>query len=47
MEHFINFVKQSPQYTNLVFIYGERLFIHRDGVFDVLAIELAWRAWNK
>lgn len=46
MDEFINFVKQTPQYTNLVFIYGERLFIRRNGVFEVPAIELAWLAYQ-
>lgn len=45
MDEFINFVKQTPQYTNLVFIYGERLFIRRNGVFEVPSIELAWQAY--
>ncbi len=47
MDDFLNFVKQTPQYTNLVFIHGERLFIRRNGVFEVPAIELTWLAWNK
>lgn len=47
MNNFIAFVKQTPQYTNLIFIHGERLFIRRNGVFEVPAIELAWLAWNK
>ncbi|NWK74154.1 hypothetical protein HYG93_07600 [Acinetobacter sp. SwsAc6] len=46
MNDFIAFVKQTPQYTNLVFIHGERLFIRRNGVFEVPAIELAWKAYQ-
>jgi len=47
VDEFIVWVKSSHQYTNLVFIHGERLFIRRNGVFEVPAVELAWLAWNK
>ncbi|ENU80017.1 hypothetical protein F975_01769 [Acinetobacter sp. ANC 3789] len=47
MEEFINWVQQSPCYTTLIFSHGERLFIHENGVFRVMAIQLAWEAWQK
>lgn len=46
MSDFINFIKLTPQDKNLVFIHGERLFIRRNGVFEVPAIELAWLAYQ-
>ncbi|WP_171405455.1 hypothetical protein [Acinetobacter chinensis] len=46
MDEFITWVRLQPQYKNLIFIHGERLFIRRDGMFEVPAIELAWQAWQ-
>ncbi len=47
MNDFINWVKQSPQYSTLAFIHGERLFIRENGVFKILAIQLAYEAYTK
>ena len=47
MDEFIVWVKQSSYYNTLVFIYGERLFIHENGVFRVLAVQLAWETYQK
>lgn len=34
-------VKQLPEYKTLIFSYGDRLFIKRDGEYEVLAVRLA------
>lgn len=47
MNDFINWVKLSPQYSTLIFIHGERLFIRENGVFKVLAIQLAYEAFQQ
>ena len=47
MNKFIEWVKQTDLYRELVFIYGERLFIVRDGVFAVSAIRLAYEAYQQ
>lgn len=45
MDEFKAWIETSSCYSTLIFIHGERLFIQHDGVFDVLAIELAWQVW--
>lgn len=47
MNKFIEWVKQTDLYKELEFIYGERLFIVRDGVFAVSAIRLAYEAYQQ
>lgn len=47
MDEFIKWVKQSPQYSTLAFIHGERLFIRENGVFKILAIQLAYEAFQQ
>ncbi|WP_394651158.1 hypothetical protein [uncultured Acinetobacter sp.] len=47
MDDFISWIKQSPQYSTFAFIHGERLFIRENGVFKVLAIQLAYEAFQQ
>lgn len=39
------FVAQSF-YNKLVFIHGERLFIRRDAEYQILTVEVAYRAYQ-
>lgn len=45
MDQFVNWVKRSKYYKNLIFIHGERLFIIRDGEFEIPAVQMAYEAW--
>lgn len=45
MDQFVNWVKCSKYYKNLIFIHGERLFIIRDGEFEIPAVQMAYEAW--
>lgn len=47
MNEFIEWLKTTPEYKTLIFQYGERLFIQRDGEFDCLPVRLAHRVWVK
>lgn len=47
MDEFIEWVKQTPHYKNLIFMHGDRLFIRENGVFKILAIQLAYECWTK
>lgn len=42
---FEEWVKASPEFNTLIFSYGDRLFIKRDGEYAVLAVRLAHRLW--
>lgn len=42
---FKKWIKASQEYQTLVFRHGERLFICRDGQYDILSIRLARRLW--
>lgn len=46
MNEFKSWLEQSPHYAKLVYIYGDRIFIARDGVFDNLTIQLAYEAFQ-
>lgn len=43
---FRKWIKASQEYQTLVFQHGERLFIRRDGQYDILSIRLARRLWT-
>ena len=45
MNDFQEWLKTTPEYKTLIFQYGERLFIQRDGEFDCLPVRLAHRVW--
>ncbi len=45
MDAFINWVKCSKYYKNLVFIHGERLFMICDDEFAIPAVQMAYEAW--
>lgn len=40
---FEEMIKTLPEYKTLIFQHGERLFIRRDGEYEILAIRLAYR----
>ncbi|HFG4550554.1 TPA: hypothetical protein ACGIL3_000421 [Acinetobacter baumannii] len=44
-EKFEAWIKAQPFYTKLIYIHGERLFIHDNGEYQVFAIEVAYQAW--
>ena len=44
---FQEWLKTTPEYQTLVFQHGERLFIQRDGEFEILTVRLAYRVWGK
>lgn len=41
--NFERIIKSLPEYQTLIFQHGERLFIKRDGEYEVLSIRLAYR----
>lgn len=43
--NFEDFVKSLPEYNTLVFQHGERLFMKRDGDYEILSIRLAHSAY--
>lgn len=43
MIDFEKLIQTLPEYKTLVFQHGERLFIKRDGEYEVLAVRLAYR----
>ena len=43
MSDFEKLIQTLPEYKTLVFQHGERLFIKRDGEYEVLAVRLAYR----
>ena len=45
MIDFKQWLQSTPEYKTLVFQHGERLFIRRDGEYDILTVRLAYRAW--
>ncbi|WP_257224114.1 hypothetical protein [Acinetobacter sp. YH16053] len=45
MNDFKEWLKTTPEYQTLVFQHGERLFIQRDGEFEILTVRLAYRVW--
>ena len=42
---FEQWFKQQPFYLNLRFIHGDQLFTSENGVFRVLAVQIAWATW--
>lgn len=44
---FKEWLKTTPEYRNLIFKHGERLFIRRNDEFDVLTVRLAHKAWQQ
>ena len=40
---FEQIIKSLPEFKTLIFQHGERLFIKRDGEYEVLSIRLAYR----
>ena len=44
---FVAWLKTTPEYKTLIFIHGERLFLRRHNGFDVLAVQLAYKAWQQ
>lgn len=45
MNDFKEWLKTTPEYQTLVFQHGERLFVQRDGEFEILTVRLAYRVW--
>lgn len=43
MSDFEKWLQTTPEYKTLVFQHGERLFIQREGEYQVLAVRLAHR----
>jgi hypothetical protein len=46
MTDFEKLIQTLPEYQTLVFQHGERLFIKRDGEYEVLAVRLAYNIWS-
>lgn len=46
MTDFEKWLQSTPEYKNLLIQHGERLFIMRDGEYEVLTVRLAQRAWS-
>ena len=46
MTDFEQWIQTTPEYKNLLIQHGERLFIQRDGEYEILTVRLAHRAWN-
>ena len=44
---FEEWFQQQPFYLNLRFIHGDRLFISENSVYRVLAVQIAWLAWQE
>ncbi|AFU38992.1 hypothetical protein [Acinetobacter baumannii] len=44
-EKFEAWIKAQPFYAKLIYIHGERLFIHAYGEYQVFAMEVAYQAW--
>lgn len=42
---FKKWIEVSPEYQTLVFQHGERLFIRRNGQYEILSVRLARRLW--
>jgi len=45
MTDFEKWLQTTPEYKNLLIQHGERLFIMRDGEYEILTVRLAHRAW--
>lgn len=43
MNNFEAILKTLPEYKNLITQHGERLFIQRDGEYEILTVRLAYR----
>lgn len=39
--------QQQPFYLNLCFIHGDQLFTSENGVYRVLAVQIAWATWQE
>lgn len=46
MTDFEKWLRTTPEYKNLLIQHGERLFIMRDGEYEILTVRLAQRAWS-
>lgn len=46
MTDFEQWIQTTPEYKNLLIQHGERLFIMRDGEYEILTVRLAHRAWS-
>ena len=46
MTDFEKWLQTTPEYKNLLIQHGERLFIMRDGEYEILTVRLAQRAWS-
>ena len=42
--NFEKWLQTTPEYKTLVFKHGERLFVMRDGEYEILTVRLAQRA---
>ena len=45
MTDFEQWLQTTPEYKNLLIQHGERLFIVRDGEYEILTVRLVHRAW--
>ncbi len=46
MINFEEWFKNQDFYTNMRFVYGDRLFIKENGVYCVLSVNIAFKAWE-
>ena len=46
MTDFEKWLQSTPEYKNLLIQHGERLFIMREGEYEILTVRLAHRAWS-
>ena len=44
---FEQWLQTTPEYKNLLIQHGERLFIIRDGEYEILTVRLAYRAYGQ
>ncbi|MHA3062529.1 hypothetical protein [Acinetobacter sp. ANC 4641] len=44
---FEEWFQQQPFYLNLRFIHGDQLFTSENGVYRVLAVQIAWATWQE
>ena len=44
---FEEWFQQQPFYLNLRFIHGDQLFTSENGVYRVLAVQIAWATWRE
>lgn len=46
-EKFEEWFQQQSFYLNLRFIHGDRLFASENGVYQILAVQIGWEAWQE